>query len=182
MSNEKAFGLFNALLNRTAEAAIFYLTKNGIIWRDLPDGFPPWQTVYWYFRKWSNDDTWILIANELTMLHRLKVDRKSIPTVAVIDSQSVKNSLTATDHIGFDGGKLIKAGPPVRPQAVSDGRYDGGAARAAICCGLTCVQPTFTTDRQALRFGSKLSLSIRCWMIWCYCMLIAHLVAILKSS
>ncbi|QJW91114.1 transposase [Spirosoma taeanense] len=31
--------------------AIFYLTKKGSTWRDLPDRFPPWQTVYWYFRK-----------------------------------------------------------------------------------------------------------------------------------
>ena len=88
--------------------ASFYLTKNGIIWRDLPEGFPPWQTVYWYFRKWSKDDIWILIANELTMINRLRVDKKPVPTVAVIDSQSVKNSSTATDHIGFDGGTLIK--------------------------------------------------------------------------
>ncbi|MGA0557204.1 IS5 family transposase [Larkinella sp. VNQ87] len=88
--------------------AIFYLTKNGIIWRDLPERFPPWQTVYWYFRKWAKDDTWLLIANELTMLHRLKVDRKPGPKVAIIDSQSVKNSATATEQIGFDGGKLIK--------------------------------------------------------------------------
>jgi len=29
--------------------AIFYLTKNGITWRDLPDSFPPWQTVYGYY-------------------------------------------------------------------------------------------------------------------------------------
>ena len=64
-------------------------------------------------------------ARAVTMLHRLKVDKKPVPTVAVIDSQSVKNSSTATEHIGFDGGKLIKgrkrflmvdtmAGPPVR--------------------------------------------------------------------
>ncbi|MDR1503363.1 MAG: transposase [Prevotella sp.] len=26
--------------------AIFYLTKNGCMWRDLPGEFPPWQTVY----------------------------------------------------------------------------------------------------------------------------------------
>ena len=32
-------------LQRIVEA-IFYLTKNGIIWRDLPESFPPWQTVY----------------------------------------------------------------------------------------------------------------------------------------
>lgn len=50
----------------------------------------------------------MLIVNELTMLHRLKVDKKPVPTVAVIDSQSVKNSATATEQTGFDGGKLIK--------------------------------------------------------------------------
>ncbi|WP_425291035.1 hypothetical protein [Spirosoma linguale] len=49
------------------------------------------------------------------MLECLKVDKKPLPTVAIIDSQSVKNSSTATQQIGFDGGKLIKAGPPVRP-------------------------------------------------------------------
>ncbi|MBD2705463.1 IS5 family transposase [Spirosoma sp. BT702] len=88
--------------------AIFYLTKNGTIWRDLSEGFPPWQIVYWYFRKWIKNDTWVLIANELTMNHRLKVAKKPLPTVAVIDSQSVKNSPTATKRIGFNGGKLIK--------------------------------------------------------------------------
>ena len=34
-------------LQRIVEA-IFYVTKNGIVWRDLPEGFPTWQTVYWY--------------------------------------------------------------------------------------------------------------------------------------
>ena len=42
------------------------------------------------------------------MLHRLKVDKKPLPTVAIINAQSVKNSATATQQIGFDGGKLIK--------------------------------------------------------------------------
>jgi transposase len=44
-SNEKVFGRLNASWNLTADAAIFYLTKSGIIWRDLPEGFPPWQTL-----------------------------------------------------------------------------------------------------------------------------------------
>ncbi|MFD5549287.1 transposase [Streptomyces goshikiensis] len=25
--------------------------------RQLPKGFPPWQTVYWYFTRWHNDGT-----------------------------------------------------------------------------------------------------------------------------
>lgn len=94
-------------LQRIVEA-ILYLTKNGIVWRDLPEGFPPWQTVYWYFRKWSKDNTWLLLANELTMTHRQQLDKKPLPTAAIIDSQSVKNTATATEQIGFDGGKLIK--------------------------------------------------------------------------
>ena len=32
-------------LQRIVEA-IFYMTKNGVVWRDLPQGFPAWQTVY----------------------------------------------------------------------------------------------------------------------------------------
>ncbi len=70
------------------------------------------------------------------MLHRLKVDKEPLPTVAIIDSQSVKNSSTATEQIGFDGGKLVKGRKrflmvdtmghllwtDVRPANVSDGK------------------------------------------------------------
>ena len=117
------------------------MTKNGIVWRDLPEGFPTWQTVYWYARKWAKDDTWLLIANERgrprgDMFHRIKADKKPLPTVAIIDSQSVKNSSTATEQIGFDGGKLIKGRKrflivdtmghllwtDVRPANVADGK------------------------------------------------------------
>ena len=44
-------------------------------------------------------------ARAVTMLHRIKADKKPLPTVAIIDSQSVKNSSTATEQIGFDGGE-----------------------------------------------------------------------------
>jgi len=113
MSNERVSGPSSAFWNRTTDAAIFYPTKNGVIWRGLPEGFPPWQTVYWYFLKWSRNDTWMHIFNERgrppgVMIHRLRVDKKPVPTVAVIDSQSVKNSSTFTEQISFDGGKRIK--------------------------------------------------------------------------
>ena len=38
--------------------AIFYVLKNGCVWRDLPGQLPPWGTVYWYFAKWEADGTW----------------------------------------------------------------------------------------------------------------------------
>ena len=31
--------------------AIFYLLKTGCQWRMLPNGFAPWNTVYYYYRK-----------------------------------------------------------------------------------------------------------------------------------
>src|SRR5919202_4814615 len=32
--------------------AIFYISRGGCAWRLLPHEFPPWQTVYHYFRTW----------------------------------------------------------------------------------------------------------------------------------
>jgi transposase len=33
--------------------AIFYVTRTGCQWRRLPDSFPPCQTIYGYFRRWT---------------------------------------------------------------------------------------------------------------------------------
>lgn len=88
--------------------AISYICKNGCVWRDLPIDFPPWQTVYYYFDKWNKDATVDLIMNELHQIKRIKADKKPLPTALIVDSQSVKNTSTATQDIGVDGGKLTK--------------------------------------------------------------------------
>ena len=36
--------------------AVLYLLRTGCQWRFLPSEFPPWQTVYAYFAKWSQPD------------------------------------------------------------------------------------------------------------------------------
>lgn len=38
--------------------AILYLDRTGGQWRALPHDFPPWSTVWTYFRTWCNDGTW----------------------------------------------------------------------------------------------------------------------------
>jgi putative transposase len=35
--------------------AVFYLLKSGCQWRMLPRDFPPWKTVFHYFRVWRLD-------------------------------------------------------------------------------------------------------------------------------
>jgi transposase len=37
---------------------VFHRTRTGTPWRDLPERFGPWQTVYNRHRRWSGDGTW----------------------------------------------------------------------------------------------------------------------------
>ncbi len=87
---------------------IFYLTKNGCMWRELPGEFPPWQTVYWYYNKWVKDGTWENVNRSLVADNRIVNDKNFQPSVVIIDSQSSKNSPTCTEQVGIDGGKLVK--------------------------------------------------------------------------
>jgi putative transposase len=72
--------------------AIFYLDRTGGQWRALPHDFPPWSTVWSYFRTWRNDGTWKRIHTTLREWVRVKQGREPTPSAAIIDSQSVKTS------------------------------------------------------------------------------------------
>ncbi len=87
--------------------AILYLVRTGCQWRNLPNDFPNWQSVYYYFRKWSKDSTWQAINETLRKMEREKRGRKSEPTGAIVDSQSVKTTEAGGER-GFDGGKNTK--------------------------------------------------------------------------
>src|ERR1700685_3448709 len=75
---------------RTLVNAIFYVVRAGCAWRLLPNDFGPWQTVYGYFRQWSQDWTWTFIHDTLRDWLRYTEGRNGPPTAAIIDSQSVK--------------------------------------------------------------------------------------------
>lgn len=86
--------------------AIFYLNKTGCQWRLLPQDFPPWPTVYGYFRRWRDDGTWEEIHAELRAQVRHEAGKDEEATAAIIDSQSVKSSEESSrEDKGFDSGK-----------------------------------------------------------------------------
>ena len=58
----------------------------------LPHDFPPWQTVYQYFRRWKNDGTWEGVHEALRPRVRRSEGSEWTPSAAVIDSQSVKTT------------------------------------------------------------------------------------------
>src|SRR5262245_61746691 len=72
--------------------AIMYVTRTSCQWRMLPKDLPPWQTVYGYFRRWTQQGVWERLNAALVRTIRVQQGRKPQPSAAVLDSQSVKTS------------------------------------------------------------------------------------------
>ena len=83
--------------------AIRYLARTGCGWRMLPAHFPPWQTVYWWFRRFVRMLLFQTIHDVAVMLDREGEGRSPQPTGGVIDSQSVK--APSAKARGFDAAK-----------------------------------------------------------------------------
>jgi putative transposase len=86
--------------------AVLYVVKCGLPWRYLPTNFPPWQTVYHVFRQWTLNHQWVALNDALRTLVRRSQGKRSRPTAAILDSQSVKSDGHGGD-VGYDAAKRI---------------------------------------------------------------------------
>jgi len=77
---------------RAVVNAILYVLHEGCRWRSLPHDFPNWNTVYWYFAKWTDDGTLVHIHDTLRRHVRVSTGRDPEPSAIIIDSQSVKTT------------------------------------------------------------------------------------------
>ena len=92
---------------RAVVNAIFYLLRTGCQWRLLPHHFPPWSTVYYYFRSWENSGVWVLLHRAIYEQAHVAAGRAACPSVAIMDGQSVKTTERGGIR-GFDGYKRVK--------------------------------------------------------------------------
>ena len=72
--------------------AILYVLTTGCQWRQLPKDFPPKSTVHDYFVDWHGDRTLARIYQALYVECRKQAGKQPSPTLAIVDSQSVKSA------------------------------------------------------------------------------------------
>lgn len=84
--------------------AIRYMVRSGCEWRMLPVHFPPWQTVYWWFRRFVRLLLFRTIHDIAVMIDREREGREASPSAGILDSQTVK-APAAGGSRGYDAAK-----------------------------------------------------------------------------
>ena len=104
---------------------VLWLMKTGAQWRDLPERFGPWKTVYGRFARWRDDGT---LDRVVARLQR-DLDRAGLIdwSAFCVDSTHVRASRAAA------GARKRGAPPSARPAVVS--RRAGMPPRKNSCCG-----------------------------------------------
>lgn len=87
--------------------AISYIVYTGCQWKMLPRHYPAYTTVYHHFRIWTENGILPKLLKILVRRRRKRLKKKSDPSVAIIDSQSVRSDHD-TSIKGIDGNKKIK--------------------------------------------------------------------------
>jgi len=72
--------------------AMSYAVRTGCAWRLLPSDFPPWQTVYSAFWRWSRAGALDRALDALRAMWRERQGRHAEASAGIVDSQSAKTT------------------------------------------------------------------------------------------
>ncbi|KEF97305.1 hypothetical protein K883_02709 [Mycobacterium sp. TKK-01-0059] len=80
---------------------IIYRYRCGIAWRDVPEVFGPWQTIWTWHRRLSEDGTWdVVLARLLTAAQEAGI----IDWAVAVDSTIARAHQHATNVTRHTGG------------------------------------------------------------------------------
>ena len=113
------------------------MVRSGCEWRMLPNDFPPYQTVYYWFRRLMRRMLFRTIHDLALMLDRLCSNREVLSSAGVIDSQSVKAPGARTRD--YDANKKV-SGRKRHISVDTDGRLLAMNQTPAIIFDSTCAQ------------------------------------------
>ncbi len=132
---------------RTILNAVLWILHTGAQWRDLPDRYPKWQTVYYRFNEWRKTG----LIDRLLKRLQLKLDAagKIDMDFWCIDATIVRASRAAA---GARKGNLV----PGEPEEHALGRSQGGFSTKVhvVCDGRgnpidACLTPGQTGEAKA---------------------------------
>jgi transposase len=88
--------------------ALRWIVRTGAQWRMLPTNFPPWPTVYAQTQRWIEAGCFENVVDEVRELLRVALGKKAQPTVAILDSQTLRSTSESGSRAGYDAGKRTK--------------------------------------------------------------------------
>jgi transposase len=98
---------------------MLYKAKTGIAWRDLPERYGPWKTIYTRFWRWSRDGTLTMLVARARVIAEAvdELDREvSVDSSIVRAHQHAAGARKVTKPVIGDGGG----------NGVADGSLTGG--------------------------------------------------------
>ena len=108
------FANFPEIFHTKSKADIFEILMPCFIWprqgasgNVYPHDFSKWRTVYEFYRKWLSSGFFDRMNVALNSVAKRSQGKTAQPTVAVVESQSVRTGLPHSEK-GVDGGKKIK--------------------------------------------------------------------------
>ncbi len=108
LSAPKATGRPRIHSSRGILDAIFYVLRSGCLWRLLPYDFPPWKTVFRYFRIWRIDGIWERMNRAIRERLRVRLRRNPQPSTGIVDSQSNKTTGVGGEERGHDRAEKVR--------------------------------------------------------------------------
>ena len=108
--------------HRTVLNGILFRVRTGIQWRDLPERYGPWQTVYSRYRRWSRSGLWDRILSRLQQ--QLDAAGRIEWSLWCVDGSNVRA------HKAAAGAGKKTGAPPSRPTT----RWAAAAAAGAPSC------------------------------------------------
>ncbi|MFE6979477.1 IS5 family transposase [Streptomyces sp. NPDC057682] len=115
---------------------VLYRVRTGVQWRDLPERFGPWETVYKRHRRWSADGTWTML---LSRIQAAEDAAGQIDWDVSVDSTAVRahqHAAGARKTGGRGPSKGDRQGDePGRSGVEETGRPVGGRGQIGECLG-----------------------------------------------